>query len=57
MLKVKTTNRRIMVPSNWTICGSKKSRFIDKQEAGGLLSSLGIRAPVSQISFVGLLLF
>ena len=57
MMKVKTTNRRIMVPSNWTICGSKKSRFIDKQEACGLLSSLGTRAPVSQISFVGLLLF
>ena len=27
------------------MCGSKKSKFIKKQEAKGLLSNLGIRAP------------
>ena len=38
-------------------CDSKKSKFIKKQEAGGLLSSLGIKTPLSQIPLVGPLLF
>ena len=32
-----------MILSKCAICGSKKSRFIKKQEAKGLLSSLGIK--------------
>ena len=28
------------------MCGSKKSKFIKKQEAKGLLSNLGIRTPL-----------
>ena len=32
-----------MILSKCAICGSKKSRFIKKQEATGLLSSLGIK--------------
>ena len=35
----------------------KKSRFIKNQEASGLLSSLGIRTPLSQIPLLGPLLF
>ena len=46
---VKTKNEKIMLSSNFTVCGSKKSRFIEEQEATGLLSSLGIRIPLSQI--------
>ena len=38
-----------MLSSNFTVCGSKKSRFIEEQEATGLLGSLGIRIPLSQI--------
>ena len=34
-----------MILSNCAICGSKKSRFIKKQETNGLLSSLGIKTP------------
>ena len=34
-----------MTLSKCAICGSKKSKFIKKQEAKGLLSSLGIRTP------------
>ena len=37
--------------------GDKKSRFIKEQEASGLLSSLGIEAPLTKISLVGPLLF
>ena len=36
---------------------SKKSKFIKQQEASGLLSSLRIRIPLSQIPLVGPLLF
>ena len=31
------------------ICGSKKSRFIEKQEPKGLLSNLGPKTPLSKI--------
>ena len=40
-----TSNDRTMTLSKCAICGSKKSKFIKKQEAKGLLSSLGIRTP------------
>ena len=36
----KTSNGRTMVLSKCAICDSKKSRFIKKQEAKGLLSNL-----------------
>ena len=35
----------------------KKSKFIKKQEANGLLSSLGIKIPLSKIPLVGNVLF
>ena len=35
------------------MCNSKKSKFIKKQEASGLLSSLGIKALLSKIPLVG----
>ena len=39
---VKTKNNRPMMLSKCAICNNKKSRFIKKQEAKGLLSNLGI---------------
>ena len=45
-----------MLLSQCTICGTKISRFIKKQEANGLLSSLGIKTPLSKIPLVGPLL-
>ena len=44
----KTSNGRTMILSKCAICGSKKSRFIKKQEAKGLLSKLGIKTPFSK---------
>ena len=38
-----TTNGKIMILSKCAICGGKKSRFIKKKEAKGLLSKLGIK--------------
>ena len=53
----RTKNGRIMLLSNFTVCDSKKSKFIKEQEASGLLNSLGIKTPLSKISLVGPLLF
>ena len=39
------------------MCDSKKSKFIKQKGAIGLLSRLGIKAPLSEISLVGPLLF
>ena len=39
------------------MCDSKKSKFIKQQGASGLLSSLGIKTPLSKISLLGPPLF
>ena len=52
-----TNNGRTMILSKCAICGSKKPKFIKKQEAKGLLSSLGIRTPLSKILLLGDVLF
>ena len=54
---VRTKNGRIMLLSKCVVCNGKKSKFLKKQEAKGLLSSIGIRAPLSQIPLLGPLLF
>ena len=56
----KTSNGRTMLLSKLSkcaICGSKKSRFIKKQEAKGLLSSLGLKTPLRKMSVLGDILF
>ena len=35
--------------SKCTICGSKKSRFIEKQEASRILFNLGLNTPLSKV--------
>ena len=50
---IKTKNDRLMLSSKCIICGNKKSRFIKKQEAKGLLSNLGIKTPLSKIPLLG----
>ena len=52
-----TSNGRTMILAKCVICGSKKSKFIKKQEAKGLLSNLGIRTPLSKIPVLGDVLF
>ena len=52
-----TSNGKSMILSKCAICGSKKSRFIKNQEAKGLLSNLGIRAPLSKVPILGDILF
>ena len=40
---VRTKNNRLVMQSKCSVCGIKKSRFVKKQEAKVLLSSLGIK--------------
>ena len=53
----KTSNGRTMLISECAICGSKKSRFIKKEEAKVLLSNLGLETPLSKIPILGDVLF
>ena len=52
-----TSNGKLMILLKCAICNSKKSKFINKQEAKGLLSNLGIRIPLSKIPILGDVLF
>ena len=52
---VKTKNGRLQLTSQYSICGNKKSRFVKKQEAKGILSSLGIKTPLSKIPGLNIL--
>ena len=54
---VKTKNGRIMLLWKCEVCDGRKSRFIKEQESSGLLSSLGIKAPLNKIPLLVPLLF
>ena len=43
------SNGKIVILSKCAICNSKKSKFINRQEAKGLLSKLGIKTPLNKI--------
>ena len=49
----RTNNGKTMILSKCAICRSKKSRFIKKQEASGILSYLGIKTPLNKIPLLG----
>ena len=46
-----------MILLKCAICNSKKSRFINKQEAKRLLSKLAIKTPFIKVPILGDLLF
>ena len=46
-----------MILSKCVISGSRKSKFIKEQDAKGLLSKLGIKAPLSNVPVLGDILF
>ena len=52
-----TGNGKLMILSKCAIYGSKKSKFIKKQEAKGILSSLAIKTPLSKIPLLDDVLF
>ena len=53
----RTTNGETVILSKCAICGSKKSRFIKKQEASGILSNSGLKTPLNKIQLLGYILF
>ena len=52
---VRTKNYRLIMQSKCPVCGIRKSRFVKKQEAKGLLSNLGIKTPLSKIPLLNVL--
>ena len=52
---VRTKNNRLVMQSKYSVCGIKKSRFVEEQEAKGLLSNLGIKTPLSKIPLLNVL--
>ena len=52
---VKTKNNRLHMQSKCSVCGTKKSRFVKKQDAKGLLSNLGIKTPLGKIPLLNVL--
>ena len=53
----KTKKGRLIMQSKCTECGFKKSRFVKKQEAKGLLSSLGLKTRLSKTPLFGDIFF
>ena len=51
------SNGKLMILSKCAICNSNKSKFVNKQEAKGLLSKLGIKTPLRKIPILGDILF
>ena len=51
----KAKHNRLITQSKCADCGIKKSRFAKEQEAAGLLSSLGIKTPLSKIPLLNVL--
>ena len=41
--------------SKCSVCGIKQSRFVKKQEAKGLLNTLGIKTPLNKIPLLNVL--
>ena len=54
---LKTKNGITILLSKCVVCGNTKLRFIKEQEAKGLLSSLGLKTPLSKIPLLGDILF
>ena len=52
---VRNRLNRLMIQSNCAISGSKKSRSIKEQKVLGILSNLGIKTPLSQVSLLNIL--
>ena len=52
---IKTKNGRLQLKSQCSVCGNKKSRFVKEQETKRILSSLGIRTPLSKIPSLNIL--
>ena len=48
-----TSNGKLMILSKCAICNSEISKFINKQQAKGLLSNLGIKTRLNKTPILG----
>ena len=51
----RTKNDKLIMQSECSVCGIKRSRFAKEQEAKRLLSNLGIKTPLSKIPLLNVL--
>ena len=51
----RTKNNILIMQSKCPVCAIKKTRFVKKQEAKGLLNNLGIKTPLSKIPLLNVL--
>ena len=51
----KTKNKTLLMQSKFIVCGTKKSRFVKRQDAKSLLSNLGIKTPLRKIPLLNVL--
>ena len=56
-VNAKTSYGGTVILSKCTVCNTKKSRFGKKQEASGILRSLGLKTPLNKIPLLGDFLF
>ena len=52
---VRTKNNRLVMQSQCSVCGIKRSIFDKEHEAKGLLSNLGIKTPLSKTPLLNIL--
>ena len=52
---VRTKINRLVMQSECSVCGIKRSRFVKEQETKVLLSNLGKRTPLSKIPLLNVL--
>ena len=52
---IKAKNCRLALSSKCVVCGSEKSRFMEKKEAKGLLSNLVVKTPLNKIPLLNIL--
>ena len=52
---VRNRQNRLMIQSNCTNSGSKKSKFIKEQQAMGIVSTLGIKTPLNKVPLLNIL--
>ena len=48
----RTNSGKTIILSKYAVYCSKKSRFIKKQEASGILSTVGLKTPLNKISLL-----
>ena len=51
----RTKNNKLTMQSKRSVCGIKKSRFVEEQETNGLLNNLEIRTLLSKIPLLNIL--